>query len=71
MFISIGMVVTGSINTISTKLADNTLAVGRDGGDARQFNHPFLQAWFMFVGELLCLLLFKFKVFSASRRGEL
>ena len=70
MFISVGMVVTGSINTISTKLADNTLAVGRDGGDARQFNHPFLQAWFMFVGELLCLLLFKFKVFSASRRGR-
>ena len=34
MFISVGMVVTGSINTISTKLADNTLAVGRDGGDA-------------------------------------
>ena len=47
MFISVGMVITGSLNTITTKLADNTLAIGRNGGDARQFNHPFLQAWFI------------------------
>ena len=70
MFISVGMVITGSLNTITTKLADNTLAIGRNGGDARQFNHPFLQAWFMFVGELLCLLVFKGMVYNASRKSK-
>ncbi len=70
MLISVGMVVTGSLNTITTKLADNTKAVGINGGKSRQFNHPFLQAWFMFVGELLCLLVFRLMVLRASRKSK-
>lgn len=52
------MVVTGSINTLSTKWADRELAVGLDGPPARHFDHPFLQAVGMFIGEFSCLVVF-------------
>jgi hypothetical protein len=38
--------------------ADQMKAVGSDG-KARKFNHPFVQACAMFIGEMLCLLAFK------------
>nr|CAD7458803.1 unnamed protein product [Timema tahoe] len=34
------------------------MAVGADGKDERNFNHPFFQAWAMFLGELLCMFTF-------------
>uniref|UniRef100_A0A8D9FDS8 Solute carrier family 35 member F6 n=1 Tax=Cacopsylla melanoneura TaxID=428564 RepID=A0A8D9FDS8_9HEMI len=52
------MVVTGSINTLSTKWADHLKSVGSDGV-LRGFDHPFFQSCSMFLGELLCLLAFK------------
>eukprot|EP01116_Phalansterium_solitarium_P011965 TRINITY_DN2786_c0_g1_i1.p1 TRINITY_DN2786_c0_g1~~TRINITY_DN2786_c0_g1_i1.p1 ORF type:complete len:386 (+),score=165.17 TRINITY_DN2786_c0_g1_i1:130-1287(+) len=54
IFLAVAMVVTGSINTISTKFADNAYSKGIDG-TTRQFDHPFFQAAGMFLGELLCL----------------
>ena len=39
-----GMLLTGSVTTLSMAAAD------REG-----FDHPFIQAWFMFLGEILCL----------------
>ncbi|XP_026683786.1 LOW QUALITY PROTEIN: BTB/POZ domain-containing protein 7-like [Diaphorina citri] len=56
--LAIVMVVTGSINTLSTKWADYLEAVGADG-KLRKFDHPFFQSCSMFLGELLCLLAFK------------
>jgi drug/metabolite transporter (DMT)-like permease len=50
--------VTGSLNTISTKLADKTSSVGRGGGPPREFNHPFVQAAGMFIGEYFCMIAF-------------
>lgn len=50
------MIVTGSINTLSTAWADNITAVGLEGEEAHKFNHPFLQACGMFLGETLCFL---------------
>ena len=38
--------------------ADITESIGRDG-TKRVFNHPFLQAVSMFLGELTCLLAYK------------
>lgn len=38
--------------------ADITKSIGRDGTE-RQFDHPFLQAVAMFIGELSCLLAYK------------
>jgi drug/metabolite transporter (DMT)-like permease len=52
------MIVTGSINTLATKWADTTPSEGRDG-EVRNFNHPFLQAVGMFLGEFSCLFAFK------------
>ena len=68
--ISLGMVVTGSVNTVTTKLADLQLAQGIDDGPRRYFTHPFVQTWFMFVGEMLCLWTFKVMVYRAIKRGK-
>ncbi|XP_059059735.1 solute carrier family 35 member F6 [Achroia grisella] len=57
-FLALMLVVTGSINTLCTKWADKLNAQGSDG-EVRQFEHPFLQAAAMFLGEILCLLTFK------------
>lgn len=61
------MVVTGSINTLSTKWADNIKSKGSDG-QVRTFEHPFLQASTMFLGEMLCLLTFKILVWINRNR---
>ncbi|XP_037041338.1 solute carrier family 35 member F6 [Bradysia coprophila] len=66
--LAVTLVVTGSINTLSTKWADNLSAAGSDG-QVRQFEHPFVQACFMFLGEMLCLLAFKaFYYYYRSKR---
>ncbi|CAG9862081.1 unnamed protein product [Phyllotreta striolata] len=64
------MVVTGSINTLSTKWADDIKSVGRDGVE-KPFNHPFFQASTMFLGELACLLTFKilYRYYSSKADG--
>jgi len=58
--IAVLMVVTGSINTISTKWADKTESAGRENGNktVHEFNHPFVQSAGMFLGEITCLLAF-------------
>nr|CAI5818774.1 unnamed protein product [Callosobruchus analis] len=58
LLIALVMVITGSINTISTKWADRIKSVGKDGVE-RTFDHPFFQASCMFLGEMSCLLAFK------------
>lgn len=45
------MMITGSLNTITTKAADNFTTQDRYG-NAVTFNHPFVQAACMFVGEM-------------------
>jgi hypothetical protein len=52
------MILSGTINTIATKLQDTTVVSGGggDGGDpAVLFFHPAVQSAFMFLGEALCL----------------
>ncbi|KAF5279940.1 hypothetical protein FQR65_LT15122 [Abscondita terminalis] len=70
LFLALVMVVTGSINTLSTKWADTLEAKGRDG-IVRKFDHPFFQATCMFFGEFLCFVVFKilYKAFSRSANG--
>lgn len=67
--LAITLVVTGSLNTLSTKWADNTKAVGKDG-EVRGFKHPFVQACAMFLGEMLCLITFKALFYAYRRRGD-
>lgn len=51
------MVVTGTLNTLSTKWADECKAESLDGR-IRNFDHPFLQAVGMFIGEFTCLIVY-------------
>jgi len=57
IFICVLMVITGSFNTLSVKWADRTSAIN-SAGECTEFNHPFLQANFMMVGEMLCMVAF-------------
>ncbi|XP_026689904.2 solute carrier family 35 member F6-like [Ciona intestinalis] len=58
LFIAVGMVITGSINTLATKWADKQSAPGPNGV-VHAFDHPFLQAVGMFIGEFSCLVVFQ------------
>ncbi|XP_059085248.1 solute carrier family 35 member F6-like [Tigriopus californicus] len=48
------MLITGSINTLSVKWADTMTSESSDG-QQRGFDHPFLQACGMFLGEMMCM----------------
>ncbi|CAH1647842.1 unnamed protein product [Spodoptera littoralis] len=67
-FLAAMLVVTGSINSLSTKWADKLQAKGSDG-QIREFEHPFLQAAAMFLGEMLCLLTFKLIYYKTKNTG--
>ncbi|XP_067136782.1 solute carrier family 35 member F6-like [Centruroides vittatus] len=67
-FLAVMMVVTGSINTLATKWADTSSSKGVDG-TVRKFDHPFLQAVGMFLGEFTCLLTFKL-IFCLYQRKQ-
>ncbi|XP_059620560.1 solute carrier family 35 member F6 [Phlebotomus argentipes] len=69
LILAVTMVVTGSINTLSTKWADNLESQGADG-NVRAFSHPFVQACAMFLGEMLCLLAFKMLYYNLRRRRD-
>jgi len=60
------MLVFGSFNTLSVKWADTMTSESVDGKQ-KSFNHPFLQATGMFLGEMMCMLAFWFTRWRASR----
>ena len=66
LFLALGMLITGSLNTLTTKEADNLTAKDRHGNEVA-FSHPFVQAVGMFIGEFLCLIVFYALVLRASR----
>jgi len=61
------MLIFGSFNTLSVKWADTMTSESVDG-TKRPFNHPFLQATGMFLGEMLCMVAFWVVRFRASRQ---
>ncbi|KAJ2954513.1 hypothetical protein O0L34_g2796 [Tuta absoluta] len=67
-FLALMMVVTGSINTLSTAWADKLESKGSDG-IVRKFDHPYLQALSMFLGEMMCLLVFKLVWYQTRNSG--
>lgn len=69
VILALMLVFTGSINTLATKWADSSFSVGRDG-KLRLFDHPFLQAVGMFLGELSCLLAFRVVFFYYMRKAK-
>ncbi|XP_028653176.1 solute carrier family 35 member F6 [Erpetoichthys calabaricus] len=64
------MLITGSINTLSAKWADNFSAKGCKETPEHEFSHPFLQAVGMFLGELSCLAVFHILLCQQKRRPE-
>ncbi|GAB5364966.1 hypothetical protein AAMO2058_001015700 [Amorphochlora amoebiformis] len=68
VIIGVLMVFFGSINTISTKLADLSEAKNSQG-EKKEFNHPFFQAACMFFGEVMCLLVYKLST-RFNRRSQ-
>jgi len=72
LVLAIIMLVTGSLNTISAKFADQSFAYGIDGCKSfpRSFRHPFFQAVLMFMGESFCLVVFKLSNAVARYQGK-
>ncbi|XP_048154115.1 solute carrier family 35 member F6 [Corvus hawaiiensis] len=64
------MLLTGSINTLAAKWADNFSAPGCDGTEEHRFQHPFLQAAGMFLGEFSCLPVFYLLLLRHRRRAD-
>ncbi|XP_071273244.1 solute carrier family 35 member F6 isoform X3 [Agelaius tricolor] len=64
------MLLTGSINTLAAKWADNFSAPGCDGTEEHKFQHPFLQAAGMFLGEFSCLPVFYLLLLRDRRRTD-
>lgn len=70
LFLAGLMVVTGSLNTLSTKWADQLESLN-SVGEVVHFNHPFLQAASMFVGEFSCMYaFFVFYYYFKYKGGE-
>jgi len=67
--IALVMVVTGSINTLAAKWANFLYSENSIGAEV-EFNHPYLQADAMFVGEFLCMFVFLASSFMSSRRNK-
>jgi len=63
------MVVFGTFNTLSVKWADKMVSESSDG-KVRPFDHPFLQACGMFLGEMLCMLAFWFLRWRERRQPQ-
>ncbi|XP_050804846.1 solute carrier family 35 member F6 isoform X2 [Gopherus flavomarginatus] len=70
LFLAGLMLLTGSINTLSAKWADNFTAGGCGGSAEHSFQHPFLQAVGMFLGEFSCLAAFYILVCRDRQRAE-
>jgi len=64
------MLVFGSFNTLSVKWADTMESQWSDGKTKMHFNHPFLQACGMFLGEMLCMLAFWVVKWRVSRQDR-
>ena len=83
--LALGMLVTGSINTIANKVADWQSAEGVHNGNCPrwadassgdytpgpcQFIHPFFQALIMFIGESTCLVVYYGGRYIDRKRGK-
>lgn len=68
VLLAIGMLFTGTMNTIATSLQDRISSKGRNG-ESEDFEHPYFQTYTMFIGESLCF--FAFLVLKYRKKKEL
>ncbi|KAL3073430.1 hypothetical protein niasHT_038568 [Heterodera trifolii] len=64
IIISVMMVITGSVNTLAAKWADSIVV------DGVLFDHPYFQAFCMFIGEFSCLVVFVVAYLVKKRRWK-
>src|SRR5690242_16475592 len=67
----VGMLLTGTINTILNKLQDNTCVENCDDPDPKRrhlFEQPLWQTVNMFLGESLCLIVYYVGVWREKKR---
>jgi len=69
IFISVLMVVTGSINTLAVKFTDYVRSENSEG-EFVEFNHPIFQANVMMLGEMLCMLVYLIYIFCNRNKLE-
>lgn len=69
IFLAFMMVITGSINTLSTKVADE-MEAENSAHKVVPFTHPYFQTEGMFIGEMLCMLTFYIIQCCARRRQQ-
>ncbi|SCU82927.1 LANO_0B07866g1_1 [Lachancea nothofagi CBS 11611] len=58
VFLCVGLVITGGINSLFTKYQDNQCVRDCDGNSPVFFNQPVLQTLQMFIGEMTVLIVF-------------
>jgi len=69
LMLALLMLITGSINTLSVKWADK-MTSENTAGKKVNFNHPFLQACGMFLGEMLCMVAYYIVKAYKKRRNR-
>ncbi|XP_062503729.1 solute carrier family 35 member F6-like isoform X2 [Corticium candelabrum] len=73
IILATGMLITGSINTLSKK-AQNDCTVGYNnshGAPPHKFDHPWFQTLVMFTGESLCLIGFAIQRIRENRKLQI
>lgn len=68
--LAICMLLTGSLNTIATKLQDNVVVRHDEQGQPVRFKHPAFQTAAMFLGETLCLVPFMLRRWYKAWKGS-
>ena len=63
----VGMLITGSLNTIFLKLQNGQEYYNDDKGKKVNYNHPFLQTFFMFIGEFMCMGAYAYVYFKDTK----
>jgi drug/metabolite transporter (DMT)-like permease len=70
-FLALGMLITGTINTLTTKFQDLQVVKGYGDAPPSAFEHAFFQTACMFIGELICLFAFRIsKLFEKAPAKE-
>ncbi|KAL5265614.1 hypothetical protein ACHWQZ_G006361 [Mnemiopsis leidyi] len=64
-----GMLITGSLNTLTKKAQNQSTARGIYGEKAK-FNHPWFQTLLMFYGEAICLIVYEWQRRKARKERE-
>jgi len=65
----VGMLITGTLNTVAAKIQNETPSLGNDG-TVHKFHHPWVQTWLMFMGEILCLFYFGAQLCCCKKEDE-